>query len=236
MLRIVVSRGNEELGASDHQSDLVRIGSQEDNDVQIEDPALSGHHAEIWSFNGACQIRSPDGVPLQLGDQTITGRGQVQDGAALRVGDLSFVVLIDPPPEADTLERLKRTRRTGRVRLKGSELLELPENQADQLVLLRARRVLVHRGATDEELTALRNGGVERAQKILDEAAAAGQLPSDRPTTRRQPVAEAPATQRIEPQIDKRRLALVAMLSVTGLGGLAGAIYLVRELLLSFTT
>ena len=112
MLRIVVSRGGEELGASDHASDHVRIGQDEDNDVHIEDPALTAHHAEIWAFNGHCQIRSPDGNKLSIEGRLVEARGDVNDGEVLAIGDLSFQVLIDPPPEADTLEPFANDPRT----------------------------------------------------------------------------------------------------------------------------
>jgi hypothetical protein len=234
VLRIVVSQAGTVLGAGDYELGLIRIGSSEDNDLQVEHEDLSAHHAEVFLFGKRVYVRSPDDAPLQVDGSPIEGRAELSDGQSIEIGEFGFQVRL-ATKEASEQEDTK-TYRSGRIKLKGTEMLALPGHEEQDQLILQPRRILIGRGATEGELTRLHVRGATLAQEIVDHHAQQGmnelaeEIWSSQP--RKLTVAHNPnATSTYDP----KRLVKFVLLTLLALT--TGGILLLRvsELLQTFT-
>jgi DNA-binding NtrC family response regulator len=110
--RITVSGGPDHGRTLESEKDLIRIGSVKDNDLVIQDPAVSRYHLEVHMRNGEYVIvdnNSTNGTfvgSLRVKEATIRHRGEIQIGDSSLLFEPIDTELVVEPSGAERCEDL----------------------------------------------------------------------------------------------------------------------------------
>ena len=110
--RITVSGGPDHGRTLESEKDLIRIGSVKDNDLVIQDPAVSRYHLEVHMRNGEYVIvdnNSTNGTfvgSLRVKEATIRHRGEIQIGDSALLFEPMDTELVVEPSGAERCEDL----------------------------------------------------------------------------------------------------------------------------------